>query len=257
MSDTRHRPRRGPEAQPTTSSGPPTGERREPMGEHRDVLRRGLPRRDVLRRALLAAGPLSSLLYVITADVVIASQWEDYRRTHQMVSDLFAIGSPGRDAALPLLWLYMVLSTAFGVGVWASARGNRTLRIGGALLVGYGLSNILGSFFPLRLGDSTSVPMHIVATNLQLTFMVAAMSFVAAGFHGWMRWYSIASLVTSIVMGIAAFTAAPGPSPLLGIGERISIGAFLLWVAVLAVVLWRPAKPAQAVAVGAPAEVDN
>lgn len=107
-----------------------------------------------------------------------------------------------------------------------------------------GLSNILGSFFPLTLGDDASVPLHIVATNLQLAFMIAAMSFVAAGFHGWMRWYSIASLVTSMAMGIVAFTAAPGPSLLLGIGERISIGAFMLWVAVLGGVLWTPARRA-------------
>jgi hypothetical protein len=39
-----------------------------------------------------------------------------------------------------------------------------------------------------------------------------------------------------------AFMAAPGPNPVLGMGERVSIGAFLLWVAVLAAVLWkRPA----------------
>ena len=34
--------------------------------------------------------------------------------------------------------------------------------------------------------------------------------------------------------------AAPyEPTLVLGIGERISIGAFLLWVAILAVALWR------------------
>lgn len=221
MSGTRHR-------------SPAARTSRPLSGDHQDVLRKGL----------LSAGPLSSLLYVVTADVVIASRWEDYRRTQQMVSELFAIGSPGRDAAMPLLWLYMVLSTVFGIGVWTSARGNRALRIGGGLLVGYGLSNILGTFFPLTLGDDASISMHIVATNLQLAFMIAAMSFVAAGFRGRMRWYSIASLVTSMVMGMVAFTAAPGPSLLLGISERISIGAFLLWVAVLAIALWSPPKPA-------------
>lgn len=227
MPGTRHRAQKGRDRQQISSSGAQSGGHRE-----------------ALRNALLAAGPLSSLLYVITADVVIASRWEDYRRTQQMVSELFAIGSPGREEALPLLWLYMVLTTVFGIGVWMSARGNRALWIGGGLLVGYGLSNILGSFFPLRLGDDESVPLHIVATNIQLVFMIAAMSFVGAGFHGWMRWYSIASLVTSMVMGIVAFTAAPGPSLLLGIGERISIGAFLLWVAVLGVALWNPPRRA-------------
>ncbi len=69
--------------------------------------------------------------------------------------------------------------------------------------------------------------------------MVGAMCFVAVGFHGRMRWYSILSLAVSAVMGMVAFMAAPGPNFVLGLGERISIGAFLLWVAVLAAVLWK------------------
>lgn len=194
---------------------------------------------DVLRICLLAAGPLSSLLYVVFTDGIAASQWAGYRRTEQMVSDLFAVGSPGRDVLVPFGWIYTVLFTAFGLGVWSSVRGNRALRIGAGLLTAYGLWNIMGALFPLRLGDDASIPMHIVATNIQLALMVAAMCFVAAGFHGRMRIYSIASLVMSALMGMVAFMAAPGPNLVLGIGERISIGAFLLWVAVLAVVLWR------------------
>ncbi|MEO5319092.1 DUF998 domain-containing protein [Arthrobacter sp. CC3] len=197
---------------------------------------------EVTRKALLAAGALSSLLYVVATDVVAASRWDGYRRTEQMVSELFAVGSPGRDVLLPFTWLYTVLFTAFGVGVWISVRGDRALRIAGGLLIGYGLWNIMGALYPLTLGDDTSIPMHILATNVQLALMVAAMCFVAAGFHGRMRAYSIASLVGSAVMGMVAYMAAPGPNLVLGIGERISIGAFLLWVAVLAVALWkRPA----------------
>jgi hypothetical protein len=199
----------------------------------------GSKRHDAARKALLAAGALSSLLYVIATDVVAASQWDGYRRTEQMVSELFAVGSPGRDVLLPFTWLYTVLFTAFGVGVWNSAHGNRALRIGGGLLIGYGLWNIMGALYPLTLGDDASIPMHIVATNIQLALMVAAMCFVAAGFRGRMRAYSIVSLAVSAVMGMVAFMAAPGPNLVLGIGERISIGAFLLWVAVLAVALWK------------------
>lgn len=98
----------------------------------------------------------------------------------------------------------------------------------------------MGALYSLRLGDETSIAPHILATNVQLALMVAAMCFVAAGFHGWMRWYSILSLAASAVMGMVAFAAAPGPNLVLGIGERISIGAFLLWVAVLAIALWKP-----------------
>jgi Protein of unknown function (DUF998) len=206
------------------------------------------PRRDSLRKGLLVAGPLSSLLYVVFTDGLAAARWDDYRRTEQMVSELFAVGSPGRDVLVPFTWLYTVLFVAFGVGVWISVRGNRALRIGGGLLTAYGLWNIMGALYPLTLGDDTSIPMHILATNVQLALMVAAMCFVASGFHGRMRWYSILSLAASALMGMVAFMAAPGPNLVLGIGERISIGAFLLWVAVLAIALWR--RPLQASAAG-------
>jgi hypothetical protein len=192
-----------------------------------------------LRTALLAAGPLSSLLYVVFTDGIAASQWAGYRRTEQMVSELFAVGAPGHEVLAAFTWLYTALFTAFGAGTWISVRGNRALRIGAGLLIAYGLWNIMGALFPLRLGDDTSVPMHIFATNIQLALMVAAMCFVAAGFHGRMRVYSVISLAASALFGMVAFMAAPGPNLVLGISERISIGAFLLWVAVLAATLWK------------------
>jgi Protein of unknown function (DUF998) len=205
------------------------------------------------RKGLLAAGALSSLLYVVATDGVAASMWDGYSRTEQMVSELFAIGSPGREILVPTTWLYTLLFAAFGVGVWNWARGNRALRIAGGLLIGYGLWNIVGGlFYPLTLDDDASVPMHIVATNIQLAFMIGAMCFVAAGFHGRLRVYSIASLVTSITMGMVSFMAAPGPNLVLGIGERVSIGAFLLWVAVLAIALWRTPAPAVTGTLSAP-----
>ncbi|UKA72205.1 DUF998 domain-containing protein [Arthrobacter sp. FW306-06-A] len=217
--------------------------------------RRAVPfeghRSDVLRISLLAGGPLSSLLYVVFTDGIAASQWAGYRRTEQMVSELFAVGSPGYSVTAPFTWLYTVLFTAFGIGAWISVRGNRALRVGAGLLTAYGLWNILGAIFPLRLGDDTSIPPHIIVTNIQLALMVAAMCFVAAGFHGWMRIYSIVSLVAAAAAGIIAFIAAPGPNMVLGISERISIGAFLLWAAVLAVVLWKQPRPVQAADTGA------
>lgn len=201
------------------------------------------PGRDAIRKALLATGPVSSLLYVVATDVVAASQWDGYRRAEQMVSELFAVGSPGRDVLVPFTWIYTLLFTAFGAGSWLSVAGSRALRIGAGLLSAYGLWNVMGALYPLTLGDDASIPMHVFATNVQLALMVAAMCFVAAGFHGRMRVYSIVSLVVSAVMGMVAFMAAPGPNLVLGISERISIGAFLLWVAVLALVLWRRTAP--------------
>lgn len=52
------------------------------------LLKRRLPHRmqavpqpgHAIRKALLAAGLLSSLLYVVATDVVAASRWDGYRR---------------------------------------------------------------------------------------------------------------------------------------------------------------------------------
>jgi hypothetical protein len=196
---------------------------------------------DWVRKALLAAGVLSSLLYFVATDIVAAARWANYSRTSEMVSKLFAVGSPARPVLIVLVGgVYTVLIIAFGFGVWASAPSSRALRVTGGLLIGYGVSNIVALFFPLQLNNQAAVPMHIVATNSQLVLMLAAMGFSAAALHGSLRTYAIVSLVLSIVAGIVAFMAAPyAPNIVLGIGERISIGAFLLWVIVLALARWR------------------
>lgn len=203
-----------------------------------------VPAREIhntVRKALLAAGVLSSLLYVVATDFIAAGLWDNYSRTGEMVSKLFAVGSPARPVLLVLVGgFYTLLMIAFGSGIWVSAHKNRALRVTGALLIAYGASNIVASFFPLDLNSDASVPMYIVATNTQLLLLLAAMGFGAAAFRGRLRVYSIVSLAASVVAGIVSFIAAPyQPTPVLGIGERISIGAFLLWVVVLAVALWR------------------
>jgi hypothetical protein len=193
-----------------------------------------------MRKALLAAGALSSLLYIVTADVVAASLWDHYSRTGDMVSKLFAVGAPGRPLLIALMGIYTMLFIGFGFGVRASAGRDRALRATGALLLGYGLWNIVTWFFPLDLDNDASIPGHIVVTNVQLLLMIGAMGCGAAAFRGWLRWYSIGSLLASVILGAVSFMfAAEAPHPVLGIGERTSIGAFLLWVAVLAGVLWR------------------
>jgi hypothetical protein len=144
--------------------------------------------------------------------------------------------------------VYTVLMIVFGLGVWLSANRNRALRVTGAVLIGYGVANLVALLFPLDLSSNASVPFHIVATNMLLVLMLGAMGFGAAAFHGWFRLYSIASLVTSVVAGVVSFLAARyAPTPMLGIGERISIGTFLCGVQFLplrcGVRRWTPPGP--------------
>jgi hypothetical protein len=78
--------------------------------------------------------------------------------------------------------------------------------------------------------------------------------FGAAADGKWFRFYSYATIVVLIVTGALAFLDIPRlaanlPTPWLGVRERINIYGYMLWVAVLALVLWRTPSP---VATGKP-----
>jgi hypothetical protein len=57
------------------------------------------------------------------------------------------------------------------------------------------------------------------------------------------RLYSVVSLVILGLCGGLTFLEAPqvgldGPTPWIGVWERINVGVFLLWVIVLAIAVW-------------------
>ena len=86
--------------------------------------------------------------------------------------------------------------------------------------------------------------MHLVLASVTVGLMLVAMLFATRALNGGFRWFSMASLVILCVFGALTFLDAPGvstnlPTPWLGLWERINIGVFLLWVAALAIALWR------------------
>jgi hypothetical protein len=62
---------------------------------------------------------------------------------------------------------------------------------------------------------------------------------------GWqgLAWYSYASFAAIAVAGIWAATTASEMSPLMGLAERVVIGAFLQWLLAVALVLVLSAMP--------------
>ena len=85
--------------------------------------------------------------------------------------------------------------------------------------------------------------LHIAATFVMSIFIVAAMAFGAFARGMRFRRYSFATIAIVVVFGaLAGFLARPmpGPTPGLGLAERINIYATMLWMAALALSLWRP-----------------
>jgi hypothetical membrane protein len=86
--------------------------------------------------------------------------------------------------------------------------------------------------------------LHILLTAVLVLFLLLATGVGGFAFASRFRWYSLATIATSLIAG--AFTTrfparmeAGLPTPGFGILERIDVYASLLWVAVLGVVLLR------------------
>lgn len=212
-----------------------------------------------LVRILLACGIASSALYA-AMNVVVAYQWPDYSSRTQTVSELSAVDAPTRALWVPLGFVYTLLVTAFGWGVHASAHGGRRLRWSGGLLMAYGITGIAWPFFPMHLreviaagGATWTDTMHIVFTAFTVLLMVLSMGFGAAALGRTFRMYSVLTILTLMTFGALTASEAPevdanGPTPWIGVYERINIGVFLLWIIVLAVRRWPRSRIAAGVA---------
>ena len=84
--------------------------------------------------------------------------------------------------------------------------------------------------------------LHIVWAMMTLLLMMLIMGFGAAALGRNFRIYTILTFVVFVVFGILIGVEAPNipenlPTLHIGIWERINIGAFMLWVIVLAIAL--------------------
>jgi hypothetical protein len=201
-------------------------------------------------RIFLLCGIAASVLY-IAMNTFIPLLYPGYSFFSQAPSELSAVGAPTRNLWRWFGWLYTLLTVAFGLGVLRSADRNKYLRICGALLLAYGLVMPLWELAPMHMREELSKGkgnwqdiMHIVMAAVSVGFMFISMSFGAAAFGNRFRVYTVITIVLLLVFGALTGTLADElganlPTPWLGVWERISIAAFLLWVIVLALILLR------------------
>ncbi len=204
------------------------------------------PLGDQVRRFFLVYGILSSVLYVAT-DLVGGLRYEGYSFLSRTVSELSAIGAPSRPIVVPFFLAYALLAIALGFSVRASTARQRALRVTGALLVAYGFVCLLGPFVPMHMRGvepTLTDTMHIVLTGVIVLVILLSIAFGASAAGRRFQLYSIATLVTVLVFGLLTGVEGPRiaanqPTPWVGLTERVTIYAWLLWVAVLALILLR------------------
>ena len=197
---------------------------------------------------LLVCGILASLLYIAMMGAI---RYDGYNWVSQTLSELSAIGAPTRPLWFWLAWVYTALVMAFGWGVWKSAGSNRPLRVVGALILASSLLGFVWPFAPMHErevlaagGGTLSDTLHIVLAFVTVPLFLLTVGFGAAAFGRRFRLYSIATAVIAFAFG--ALTGVDGPrisanlpTPWIGLWERINIGVYMVWVAVLAVTVLR------------------
>jgi hypothetical protein len=201
-----------------------------------------------MRKALLACGIVSSLLYIV-ATILGAVQWQGYSTVDQSVSELIGINAPSAPIVVPLFFIYSVLIYAFGLGVWLSAGQKRALRVAAVLMIAKEVLGLYGLLFArvhLRgVQPTQSDSIHLIITGVGvLLSMFPAMGFAATVFGKRFRLYSIATLLIFLVFGALGGMAGSGiatnlPTPWLGVYERINIFGYMVWIVVLAIMLLR------------------
>lgn len=195
---------------------------------------------------LLICGILSSVLYV-AMNTFIPMLYPGYNIASYTVSELSAIGAPTRTIWVVLAIVYSFLLAAFGWGVRSVARENRPLRVVGWLMIAQA---VIGLFWPpmhqrevLAAGGGTLTDiLHIGFAMVTVPLMLLQIGFGAAAFGRQFRIYSILTIAVLIAAGVLTGLDSPKleanlPTPLIGVWERINIGAFMVWVVVLAVIL--------------------
>lgn len=189
---------------------------------------------------VVVCGVASTMLYV-GMNILVPMQWPGYSWISQTISELSAIDAPTRSLWLPLGFLYALLVFAFGLGLQRAPGLNRRTRAIGGLLLIY---SVVGLFWPpmhLRGAEPTLTDsLHLVWAAATSALIIAAIVTGTNALGGRFRVYSYVTLGMVLLFGALTAGEAPRigvglPTPWIGLWERIAIGAFMLWLAVLAV----------------------
>jgi hypothetical protein len=208
-----------------------------------------MPRK--VARVLLGCGIAYPVAYAVANDVVAASRYPGYRRMDQAISELSAIGAPTRRFLTAMLPVFTVLQVAYGIGVWNCGQGRRSLRAVAGVLVAGGITTVAWLPYPMSSrqdiaagrGAANDVG-HLVLSGITITETLGLFGAGSAAFGTRFRRYSLASAAVVMVSGAltsvqAAKIPTGEPTPRMGLYERASVAAWLLWMGVLATKLLR------------------
>ena len=192
-----------------------------------------------------------SLSFVAAGDLITGLLYDGYSHKDQAISELSAMGAPTRPFFAVLVPIWSALLIAFGIGVRRTANANRPLRVSGGLLIAHGIVSVHWFWFPMTAREDMVFGAarwndigHLALAGWSVLFSLAEIAFGAVAFGKRLRVYSLVTVVIAVVFGALTGTQAANfadgdPTPLMGLYERVCVGAWLLWIAALSMVLLR------------------
>jgi heme/copper-type cytochrome/quinol oxidase subunit 4 len=201
-------------------------------------------------RILLFCGVAAAALYAGMDVVAGTFLYPGYDFTTQQVSELSAIGAPSRPFWMALGYPFGLLTLAFAAGVWLAATGRLGLRVTAVLIALFAVNGFVwGLVAPMHMRASEFTgtdSMHIAFAASAVLLMLAFIGFGAAAFGRRFRVYSAVTVAAMLAAGGVASTqvgaiAAGQPTPWVGLVERVSVYAPMVWIIVFAAMLTREA----------------
>lgn len=204
----------------------------------------------LLGKVLLACGVAYGIAYVVFNDAIGATIYDGYSRVDQAISELSSTDAPSKALLTAALPLFSVLVIGFGVGVRKAAAGSRALRVTGAALIAQGVVFPLWLLFPMSSrevlvaegsGAANDVG-HLALSAVAVALILTEMGFGARALGWRFRVFTIAMAATTLIFGALTGLLTQGietgdPTRWMGLVERVSYGAWLMWMAVLAIAL--------------------
>jgi hypothetical protein len=202
----------------------------------------------MIRKSVILSGVVSTFVYCV-AVIVGGIIRPGYSHVSQFVSELIATGAPNKSLLDPVFALYNILTAVFAWTVFSVVRtkkGNtkRTIGVLGALtLLAEGVFGLATLFFPQdRVGTplTTRGTMHIMLAGLSSLTTMVAILLMGMWFRAETQLkpygiYSFLSVAFVFIFGGMAAAMGANQSPISGLMERLTIGGFLQWMAVISI----------------------
>lgn len=207
-----------------------------------------------MKQKWLFLGGVGAAVVYVFAVILGGALRADYSHLKEPISELTAAGAPNKGLLDVLFLVYNLLVAALGVGVWIKAARDARARTSGlvtaaALVIAGACGVLLQLFFPQDPGGAkaavtTTGTMHIAVAGIDALATMVAAAASALWFRKLPEWkgYSAYSLVTfGVIFVSGGFGAAAATSgfALFGLVERITIGAFIQWLLVVGLRLYR------------------